>query len=225
MVAYRTDKSLVLKKSEGVTNIFIENWKPNFAKDKKKMIGSIPFIRNIIEYTKGTSDEDYLTLTSLLHWKQNTSRITVSDLHKIFSEVFKDQVIRDRSDESVYELVLDAANHCLTAKDGINFENKIVLAIAIRLQAERFMVSQITDTASVTSIGENQTIELLKLFKQEHTDRTKELQTMEKVVLMTPENIHINSFMYEPILDMSDAHLRDLFKEIQELLPQEAQAS
>jgi len=28
------------------------------------------------------------------------------------------------------------------------------------------------------------------------------------VVLMTPENIHLNSFMYEPIIDMSDEHLK-----------------
>ena len=31
---------------------------------------------------------------------------------------------------------------------------------------------------------------------------------------MTPENIHLNSFMYEPILDMSDSHLRALYKEV-----------
>ena len=34
---------------------------------------------------------------------------------------------------------------------------------------------------------------------------------------MTPENIHLNSFMYEPILDMSDQHLRKLFQEVQAL--------
>lgn len=31
---------------------------------------------------------------------------------------------------------------------------------------------------------------------------------------MTPENIHLNSFMYEPILDMSDIHLKDLYKRV-----------
>ena len=34
-----------------------------------------------------------------------------------------------------------------------------------------------------------------------------------KVLLITPENIHLNSFMYEPILDMSDEHLRCLYTE------------
>lgn len=31
---------------------------------------------------------------------------------------------------------------------------------------------------------------------------------------MTPENLHINSFMYEPIIDMSDGSLRDLYTTI-----------
>jgi hypothetical protein len=31
---------------------------------------------------------------------------------------------------------------------------------------------------------------------------------------MTPENIHLNSFMYEPILDLSDAHLKDLYRDV-----------
>lgn len=35
---------------------------------------------------------------------------------------------------------------------------------------------------------------------------------------MTPENIHLNSFMFEPILDISDHHLKQLYKDVQDLL-------
>lgn len=31
---------------------------------------------------------------------------------------------------------------------------------------------------------------------------------------MTPENIHLNSFMYEPILDMSIDELQTLYNEL-----------
>jgi hypothetical protein len=34
---------------------------------------------------------------------------------------------------------------------------------------------------------------------------------------MTPENIHVNSFMYEPILDMSNIHLKSLYEKINNL--------
>jgi hypothetical protein len=39
-------------------------------------------------------------------------------------------------------------------------------------------------------------------------------KVLRKVVLMTPESIHLNSFTYEPILDMSDVHLRTLYREV-----------
>ena len=40
------------------------------------------------------------------------------------------------------------------------------------------------------------------------------IEIIGKVCLMTPENIHLNSFMFEPIIDMSDRHLRELYQEV-----------
>jgi len=40
---------------------------------------------------------------------------------------------------------------------------------------------------------------------------------LNRVILMTPETIHLNSFMYEPILDMSDEHLKQLYADVQKL--------
>ncbi len=42
----------------------------------------------------------------------------------------------------------------------------------------------------------------------------RHIQLLEQVNLMTPENIHINSFMYEPILDMSNHHLKNLYCDV-----------
>ncbi|MPN11673.1 hypothetical protein SDC9_158980 [bioreactor metagenome] len=97
----------------------------------------------------------------------------------------------------------------------ILLENKIVLSIAIRLKAEEFMINKIPDYESIV-ISSNQTLELLKHFKILNTDKTT-IKSLEKVNLMTPENIHINAFMYEPLIDISIFHLKDLYKEIKEL--------
>jgi hypothetical protein len=40
---------------------------------------------------------------------------------------------------------------------------------------------------------------------------------LDRVALMTPENIHLNSFMYEPIIDMGEGPLRTLYKDIKAL--------
>ena len=101
----------------------------------------------------------------------------------------------------------------LKADEGINFENKIVLSIAVRLSAEQFMVTKIADAAFIAGIDANQTPRLLKKFKEKFPT-SPAIEIVQKVVLMTPENIHLNSFMYEPILDMSDEHLRKLYGDV-----------
>ena len=93
-------------------------------------------------------------------------------------------------------------------------ENKIVLSIAIRIAAEKFMVDKIKDPKFVDSIKSNQTTDLLAKFKQLFPKDTVTIKALDLVALMTPENIHLNSFMYEPILDMSDEHLRKLYKDV-----------
>ena len=40
------------------------------------------------------------------------------------------------------------------------------------------------------------------------------INALEMVLLMTPENIHLNAFIHEPILDMSDDHLKKLYKDV-----------
>ena len=46
----------------------------------------------------------------------------------------------------------------------------------------------------------------------------KTVRTLDEVALITPENIHLNSFMYEPIIDMSDKHLRRLYSRVEVLI-------
>jgi glycine cleavage system regulatory protein len=79
------------------------------------------------------------------------------------------------------------------------------------------MVKKINDATFVSSIDSNQTPKLLERFTQLFKDEVA-IKTIQRVILMTPENIHVNSFMYEPILDMSDEHLRILYEDVLALI-------
>lgn len=57
----------------------------------------------------------------------------------------------------------------------------------------------------------NQTGKLLGKYKELCQDQTDNILLMNKVSLLSSENIHINSFMFEPIIDMSIKSLVDLF--------------
>lgn len=218
LMASKSDSGLILNKAAGIKNVFIADWKVNFFKDPKKRIASIPFIRNLIEFTRSDQDSSFIKLTSLLHWKSDSAKITESDLCSIYNNLFGTTETLPDGSKSVVELVHHHANECLTASSGINFEHKIVLSIAIRLQAEEFMVKKINDESFVSGITSNQTPFLLKRVKDNKSLDAKSIKIIESVILMTPENIHLNSFMYEPILDMSDEHLRKLYLEVKSLI-------
>lgn len=213
----KTPTGLTLSQAEGIRNVFANDWKLNFYKDTKKRIASIPFIRNLIEYTKGEADPDYQRLTSLLHWKKGSDSLVQDDLAKIFKSVFGTDGTCPDGSKKVVDVIDAEASACLKASEGINFENKIVLSIAIRLATERFMIGKIADEPAVAGIATNQTYELFKLFKQKCGGDLASIEVIKRVMLMTPENIHLNSFMYEPILDMSDDHLRKLYQDVLKL--------
>jgi len=156
-------------------------------------------------------------LTSLLHWKSDTANITEKELDAIYCSVFRTTGAGPNGTSLVIDVIRREAEECLKASAGINFEIKIVLSIAIRLAAERFIVGKIGDAKFVDSIESNQTPKLLAKYKERCPDDVDTIETIQRVVLMTPENIHLNSFMYEPILDMSDEHLRRLYEDVRAL--------
>ncbi len=214
LMALKSSDGISLEQATGIRNVFVNDWKPNFFTNPKKKIASIPFIRNIIEFTKGDKDPDFTKLTSLLHWKSDSTNITEKELDAIFNSVFCTTGAGPNGTSLVIDVIQREAGECLNACAGINFENKIVLSIAIRIAAEKFMVGKINDAKFVDSIESNQTTKLLAKFKELFTGDVDTVETIQRVVLMTPENIHLNSFMYEPILDMSDEHLRTLYRDV-----------
>ncbi len=81
-------------------------------------------------------------------------------------------------------------------------ENKVTLSIAIRLKAEEYMLTKIPNAGALV-ITSSQTSELLKHFKLTAPDQAS-LSALDKVMLMTPENIHLNAFMYRHDRHFSD---------------------
>ena len=76
----------------------------------------------------------------------------------------------------------------------------------------------INNIADKRPIDGSQTGKLFGRFKKEFNGvRDTEIRLLDEVCLITPDNIHVNSFMYEPILDMSDLHLRELYKKVRVL--------
>jgi len=217
LMAQKTDDGLALVKAAGIKNPFIKDFKPNFFSDAGKRVAAIPFIRNLLEYTRGEDDPDYIKLTSLLHWKADTATITQADLDTIFNDLFGTSGSWDGKSGPVIDMINEQADLCVGNSASLDLANKINLSIAIRITAEKYMVGKIDDSQFLSTVRFNQTPQLLARFKRDFPAEVDTIRTIDGVVLMTPEHIHVNSFMYEPILDMSDEHLSRLLADVRSL--------
>ncbi|WP_272016612.1 hypothetical protein [Pseudomonas aeruginosa] len=195
-------------------------WKKGLARNSAFLVASIPFVRNLAEYCHGTTSKHYLMLTSLLHIKSDSHALTVADLESTIKATLSDQTTLSlpSSTYSVLQLIYDEAE-ALAAKaaDDVELESKVILSIAIRLKAEEYMIAKINDASFVAAISSNQTFELFRRFSSDFASGNDVIMVLSQVNLMTPENIHLNSFMYEPILDMSALHLYDLYEKVKAL--------
>ena len=187
--------------------------------DKKKLlISSIPFYRNLCEYSG--KESDYLKLTCFLHLKttpMDTKTIRLQDLWDII-KAFVGNVSFSGTDEE-YLIVLkriadDIASAPMT--DEVSLDNKLVLSICIRILAEEFLQKTIIqNVGTCIDSSSNQTREWYEQARPYMTP--EEIAIIENVNLITPESIHINSFMFEPLIDISDWTLRDLYQSVKNL--------
>ena len=216
-MASKNQDRVTLTKAAGIRNVFARDWKLHFFDNPKKKIACIPFLRNLVEMTTGESDPRYERLTTMLHWKIGSDRVSVGDLDQIYRSICNEHGEAENPGKKLHELLTEQAQSCLTADIGMNLENKIVLAIATRIAAERFMIGKLEGHGVVLDFDANQARGLTDEFKARFPNHSAAISTLERVSLMTPENIHVNSFMYEPIIDMSDDHLRKLYQDVSSL--------
>ncbi len=183
--------------------------------NNKNLIALIPFARNLIEFTKSSEDNDYKTLTQCLHIKKETEKITIGEILEIFKSIFDKEYQYSNCKQKILDFIYQVADEICNEKSQnfINLENKIVLSIALRLKAEEFMFLKKGYIDDLNS--NNQTRMLFNQVQEKLEDEEKNI--IKQIMMMTPANIHINSFMYEPILDTSLEHLLQCYKKIKRL--------
>lgn len=183
--------------------------------DNSAFLPLLPFIRNLVEYQKSNAHPTYEVLTEIMHAKPNSETIKVSDITKHYKEVL-DLDIDSKDETSIQNLIISEAKKIVQSENELNLGEKIVASMAIRVLAERFMLSKISIPEKKLKEMKNPTPRLAAKYKSQY-DGTPESKIIDKVCLMTPENIHINSFMYEPLIDISSWHLKELLSEVESM--------
>lgn len=219
----RDDEVIKIVEGQYTNNVF-NFWKKSLATNNRYLIASIPFVRNIIEClddVRNGNSHEYNELTSLLHIKERTYEITLENLENIFNSVWRTgiKISNKDKDRKVIDIIFEEAEKIYNeTREEVNLENKIILSIASRLYAEMYMISKIRNCSdNITFADGRQTRRLIKEFKKLYSSAFEDIKILEEVNMMTAENIHINSFMYEPILDMGDLYLKNIYSSIKNL--------
>jgi len=151
----------------------------------------------------------------MLHFKDETESLTIQEYKTVFeSHVVRCEFPNIDVKQRVIDYLFAGADACEHVADGINLEHKIALSIAIRIWAERYMIARIRSSEPEYDVAKKQTGELFGKFKGLFNNQTDTIGILRRVNLITPANIHLNAFMYEPILDMGMAELVALYKDV-----------
>ena len=76
------------------------------------------------------------------------------------------------------------------------------------------MIAKIRSSEPEYGVARKQTGELFQKFKDLFNNQADTIGLLCRVNLITPANIHLNAFMYEPILDMGMAELVTLYQDV-----------
>ena len=179
-------------------------------KQKKMLIASIPFYRNLAEYCG--NEDDYLKLTCFLHYKTtpiDTQNATLTDLWSIISGYVTGSTATFGT-EKFYDTVQFLATDIAMEDDDISLENKLIVSIASRLRAEMYLKTVIT--AQEGNCPDSDSNQMRDWYEKARPYLTAdEVTVMDEINLITPEAIHLNAFMYEPLIDVSIWSLNDIF--------------
>lgn len=169
-----------------------------------QFIYAIPYMREIKTMLK----EDTTILDNCLHYKKDTKNLVISSITREFRQIS----FNGNQNDNYLSLLYRSADKINTS-NPYDIIPKTILSIACRLKIEEKIIGD--NFQLINGIESNQTAQL----KDKYGDllTTKVLNIIEKVQISTPEFIHCNSFMYEPLIDIEGTYLLDLYKEIKGL--------
>lgn len=221
-VATKNHKRIITLRKKSFNKSLFQQYLGIAHTDLEKFVSLIPFVRNIIEYSQGHEVHNYQILTACLHIKKETRNLSLKSIIEVYKQetpLFKGEECKFDPSIKLLDVIYNEANKVeKKEKNEVALDKKIILSIAIRLKAEELMLKELDQKGvEYTEIKTSQTKALVNLCDKNNILSQSKRMLIDQVVLMTPENIHLNAFMYEPIIDTSVYHLIDLYQELQML--------
>lgn len=222
LMANKLGNTINLVHADGIRNYFANVIQEKINQSASYLLASIPFTRNIVEYTRGQNSEYYLQLTEMLHWKERSGSILLEEYCSIYNDVFSKKEEFNSFDlhEPLISFLEQEVAIVISRPVPLSLclEDKILLSVAIRIIAEKKIIEiyRNIDSSFCWPNLEDCYGDMLGTLKRENRE-LPQLSILESVGVMVNSNIHLNSFMYEPIIDLTIDHLKKLYQDVNEM--------
>ncbi len=189
------------------------NWKTK--DDSTSLIALIPFLRNLVELQEGSTSANYNILCNYLHYNLSTPTLTLNGLGTIYTN---NGVMHTcaTSTTTYWNLLIQEVKKISSPVVENDIKKKIILGLFIRLASDYFLLEKYKNNNSganpVVASGSNWTKQLKKLSLNYLTDEERKL--FDRAITVAPSFIHVNSFMYEPLIDVGSDKLLSISKEL-----------
>lgn len=222
---FRTPKGKTLLQKNKLQDLTIDNLKN--IRNLDDIIAIIPIAREMCVIKKDAvnelneqgskiMDDDYSKLTDALHYKKDGVNLSFRALTEVINRYIPLSIdSKLLLEKNYYEYLADSK---ISINDSLDLPNKLAMAIAIRVELDKLMLgfNRKKDNKLNFNIADgittNQTRVLYEKFKAHFSEEGKRI--IERSFLVTPEYIHFNAFMYEPLIDIPDFELNDLYDEV-----------
>lgn len=185
-------------------------WKGKMGEDAYK-VAAVPMVRELVAIRSDKkNDDEYALLSRALHGR-NGSGVTFGELHECFLAHWDCSAL-EGDEERVSDVARRVCRELYERGRSLELQEKVSMALGIRLIVEGCL-GRLYDSRHKEMPGSEKMGKLVRDYRENfQEDYAKHGGTAEEAAIITPENIHVNSFMYEPLVDIGSQRFFDLYK-------------
>ena len=175
------------------------------VQSKKELFFAIPYLRE----AKMILQDNNEILNACLHYKEKTLNLILKDIMDLFPKKIKLDI-----DPNLFYLdELENVLSSIKMTNNYDLVEKTIYSIGCRVFLEQKIIQKNFDL--IKDVNENQFAYIIKKYHNQLNEKVLELA--ERVSISTPEFIHGNAFMYEPLIDIDGFYLKELYDDIKKL--------
>lgn len=223
ILAYKDENGVELHNANNAQLVgysYFNNWKNEKKIDS--LIALIPLARNMVQLESNASDPDYIKTTEYLHYIDSSDQLLLDDLDNLYLRYNikkKPEHINLGYIATLKSVAIDIINSNKLKETSI--KEKLLLGIFLRVFSEKYLYDSYelyTGVKPSITFGSDYSTKLYDGIKEKLP--SNELKVIESSRVIAPSFIHVNSFMYEPLIDVGTERLKLVANELINIVDQ-----